>query len=62
MRIIKRKEPIMSKETDYPKMGKRPQVRNPALDPKSMYYDPELAKRRKKEKARRKANRLNRRR
>lgn len=48
------------KENEYPKMGKRPQVRNSALDPKSPYYDPELAKRRKKEKARRKANRLNR--
>lgn len=45
---------------DAPKMGKRPQVRNPALDPRSKYYDPELAKRRKKEKARRKANRRNR--
>lgn len=50
----------MSKENDYPKMGKRPQVRNPALDPRSKYYDPELAKRRKKEKARRRASRLNR--
>ena len=49
----------MSKENDYPKMGKRPQVRNPALDPRSKYYDPELVKRRKKEKARRKANILN---
>ena len=49
-----------SKENEYPKMGKRPQVRNSALDPKSPYYDPELAKRRKKEIARRKANRLNR--
>lgn len=49
-----------SKENDYPKMGKCPQVRNPALDPRSKYYDPELAKRRKKEKARRKANRRNR--
>lgn len=50
----------MSKENDYPKMGRCPQVRNPALDPGSAYYDPELAKRRKKEKARIKANRLNR--
>ena len=45
---------------DKPKMGKRQQVRNPALDPRSKFYDPELARRRKKEKARRKANRKNR--
>lgn len=45
---------------DKPSMGKRPQQRNPALDPNSREYDPELAKRRKKEKARRKARRKNR--
>lgn len=50
----------MLKQEDYPKMGKNPQKRNPALDPRSRYYDPDLAARRKKEKARRKANRLNR--
>lgn len=47
---------------DTPSMGKRPQKRNPALDPNSREYDSVLAKRRKKEKARRKANKKNRRR
>lgn len=47
-------------ENEYPKMGKRPQVRNPALKPRSKEYDPVLAKRRKKEKERRLAARKNR--
>lgn len=47
---------------DHPTMAKRQQRRNPALDPNSREYDSELAKRRKKEKARRKANAKNRRR
>lgn len=50
------------KDQDYPKMDKKPQVRNPALDPHNKEYDPKLAKRRNKEKARRKTNQLNRRR
>lgn len=48
------------KDNDYPKMGKNPQRRNPKLDPHNKEYDEDLARRRKKEKARRKANRLNR--
>ena len=45
-----------------PVMGKLKQERNPALDPHNKLYDPKLAKRRNKEKARRKTNQLNRRR
>lgn len=45
---------------NYPKMGKFPQKKNSRLNPRSKNYDADLASRRKKEKARRKANRLNR--
>ena len=48
---------ISKKNDDYPKMGKFPQKRNPKLDPHNKEYDPILARRRKKEKERRKANR-----
>lgn len=41
-------------------MGKTKQHHNGKINPKSRNYDPYLAARRKKEKARRKANRQNR--
>lgn len=53
---------MRKEEENYPKMGKHSQIKNSALNPNSKNYDPDLAKRRKKEKERRKANRLNRRR
>ncbi len=49
-------------DKDKPVMGKIKQERNPALDRHNKEYDPKLAKRRNKEKARRKTNQLNRRR
>ena len=48
------------KDTAYPMMGKTKQHHNGKINPKSKIYDPYLADRRKKEKARRKANRQNR--
>lgn len=50
----------MANEYFNPKMGKTKPHRNGKINPKSMKYDPYLAARRKKEKARRKANRQNR--
>lgn len=44
----------------FPKLGKIPQKRNRKLDPNDRFYDPELAKRRRKEKMRRKANTIRR--
>ncbi len=49
--ITKKKE-----NSDYPKMGIKPEVRNPKLDKSNANYDAKLAKNRSKEKARRKAN------
>lgn len=50
----------MAKEYANPMMGKIKPHRNGKLNLKSKNYDPYIAARRKKEKARRKANRQNR--
>ena len=50
----------MANEYFNPKMGKTKPHRNGKINQKYIKYDPYLAARRKKEKARRKANRQNR--